>query len=77
LLAIPDLTRAPGDTSLGRIFAVLRLLAKRDSFVFIFAVLTAAQLPLVAFGLFALGTVGMLVGVVANERALARQSIQA
>ena len=73
LLAIPDVTTTPsGDGLWARFMRVLRLLFKRDSFVFMFAVLTAAQQALIAFFLFGLGSVMMAVATVLNERALVR-----
>lgn len=64
LLAIPD---AMGEST-NPVFRFLRLLAKRDTFVFIIAALAIAQLPVIAFAAFAVGTVAVTVGVILNER---------
>ena len=43
------------------------MIAKRDTFVLIIAVLAAVQLPRVAFWVYAGGTFPMLLGVVIND----------
>lgn len=73
LLALPDLvTPGGGEGRLSRLGAMVRPLFKRDSFALILATVTAAQLPVLAFYLFALGTAAVLGGVIVNERRLAR-----
>lgn len=72
LLAIPDTLTGHG----GRATRWLRLLSKRDTFIFLAALLCALQLPLFAFGLFAVGTYPMLVAVLINDRRIARSSGQ-
>jgi phosphatidylglycerophosphate synthase len=74
LLAIPDTVAnfEEKNTPFFRFVGFLRQLFKRDSFVFILAVITAAQLPVLAFSLFAFGTVVAFGGVVLNERRLSQ-----
>jgi hypothetical protein len=70
LLAIPDMVTGRGGESdglLGKVVAALSLLFKRDSFVFILSILIVAQLPVLAFALYGIGTVPVLVAVVMNE----------
>jgi phosphatidylglycerophosphate synthase len=68
LLAIPNMVTGgtPGGV-LGRVVRSLHVIAKRDTFVLLVAVLAAAQLPLVALFGYAAGSVGMFVGVLMNE----------
>lgn len=72
LLAIPDTLTGRG----GRVARWLRLLSKRDTFIFLIAGLCALQLPLFAFGLFAAGTYPMLIAVLINDRRIAGQAPQ-
>ncbi|MCA9524610.1 MAG: CDP-alcohol phosphatidyltransferase family protein [Myxococcales bacterium] len=68
LLAIPDTVSTKDDGSLfSSAIKVLRMIAKRDTFVLIIAVLAAVQLPRVAFWVYAGGTFPMLLGVVIND----------
>lgn len=69
LLAIPD-TMTGGESSTA--VKVLRAIVKRDVFVLVIAVLTAVQLPVVAFLAYAGGTIPMFVGVVLNDLRLSR-----
>lgn len=73
LLAIPDLvTGSNGEGGSSRFISTLRLIFKRDTFVLIVAVLTAAQLPVLAFALFAAGTIPVFIGVTLNEYRLSK-----
>lgn len=69
LLAIPDMVT--GEAS--AVVRFVRQLAKRDTFVFVIAVLAVAN-PVVAFAVYAAGTVPMVIGVVENERRIAWQA---
>ncbi len=73
LLAVPD-TFAAKDvgTSPEGAMKILRLLFKRDTFIFIIAALCALQQPLLAFSLFAAGSYIMVVGVLINDLRLER-----
>ncbi|HUT76565.1 MAG TPA: CDP-alcohol phosphatidyltransferase family protein, partial [Polyangia bacterium] len=68
LLAIPNMVTGgtPGG-AVGRAIKGLHVIAKRDTFVLLIAVLAAAQLPLVALFGYAAGSVGMFIGVLINE----------
>jgi capsular polysaccharide biosynthesis protein len=67
-LATPDtLTKGQVGGTWGKILGVLGVIRKRDVFVFIVAVLTAAQLPLIAFFLLAVGTYASFVGILVND----------
>ena len=73
LLAIPDLVSTTGDdTTWGRIMKVLRIISKRDVFVFIVASITVLQLPLVAFLVYAGGTFPTVFGVIVNDLKVAK-----
>ncbi len=75
LMAIPD-TVTSGGSSQGvgaRVLKALREAARRDTFILIIATLTALQLPLVGFFLFALGTYPTFIAVLINERRLSSQ----
>ena len=76
LMAIPDTVTAGGNGSglLARILKPLREAARRDTFILIIATLTALQLPLVGFFLFALGTYPTFIAVLINERRLSAQA---
>lgn len=67
LLAIPD--RVTGHA--GPVMRALRQIAKRDTFVLVIAVLAVIH-PVLAFVAYAVGTLPMLLGVIENERRLAR-----
>lgn len=70
LLAIP---KADGGTdSESAIMRFFYTIGKRDFFVFAIALITAAQLPGVAFGVFAVGTSVVFITVVINDRAIAK-----
>jgi phosphatidylglycerophosphate synthase len=75
LMAIPDTvtSRAKSDGTFGKLLKAIREATRRDTFILIIASLTALQLPLVAFFLFALGTYPTFIAVLVNERRLARQ----
>lgn len=75
LMAIPDTvtSKAKSDGLLAKALKVVREATRRDTFILVIATLTALQLPLVAFFLFALGTYPTFVAVVVNERRLAAQ----
>ena len=71
LLAIPEaVAQFDPNTLFGKVASAVRQVMKRDTFVFVLALLTAFQLPLLAFSLFGLGTLVMFFGVLANEKAL-------
>ena len=73
LLAVPDMVSGgENDSWWGKVLKGLRLLAKRDTFVFIVATLAALQLPLAAFFTFAAGTYPMFLGVVVNDLRVSR-----
>jgi CDP-L-myo-inositol myo-inositolphosphotransferase len=68
LLAIPNMvTGGTPRGAVGRVIKALHVIAKRDTFVLLVAVLAAVQLPLVALFGYAAGSVGMFVGVLMNE----------
>lgn len=75
MLALPNLvTRDDPEGFVGHLLKLGRIVSKRDFFVFAIALLTAAQLPLVAFVTMAAGTYPSFVGVLVNElRIRARQ----
>ena len=72
LLAIPNLLVDESDGGEDSFFSKLTLLFKRDSFVFIIAVITAAQLPVVAFLAYSLGTFPTVFCIVLNDRKIAK-----
>lgn len=74
LLAIPNMVTggAPAGPC-GRLIKGLHVIAKRDVFVLLVAVLTAAQLPRVALSGFAAGSVGMFLGVLINDLRIRRR----
>jgi phosphatidylglycerophosphate synthase len=82
LLAIPDMlsnkNAQPGPFD--AVFRVVKAISKRDVFVLIVSVITALQMPLFAFLLFAIGCYPAIVGVVINDirvgRMLAEKSRQ-
>jgi phosphatidylglycerophosphate synthase len=55
-----------------KLMRAFQLLTKRDMFVFAISCLCIAQLPLLGFLLFAVGTLPVFVGVVINDRRLSR-----
>ncbi len=68
LLAIPNaVTGSEAKGLLGRIVKVLHVMSKKDTFVFVTAIMAAAQIPLVAFGLIGFGSTGMAIGLTINE----------
>lgn len=73
LMAIPDTvtSKAKSDGTFGKLLKAIREATRRDTFILIIASLTALQLPLLAFFLFALGTYPTFIAVVVNERRLA------
>lgn len=74
-LAVPYTVH--GESAFSAFLLFLRVITRRDFFVFVIAVFAAVQLPLIAFGLYSLGTVGVLIGVTANELRLRRQAREA
>ena len=72
LLAIPDLTTTAATGAWGRFVEAARIVTKRDVFVFVIAVLTAVQLPLVAWVLYAGGTIPTAIGVILNDIKISR-----
>lgn len=77
LMAIPDTVTSGGKGgALAKVLKVLREASRRDTFILIVASLTALQLPLLAFFLFAVGTYPTFVAVLVNERRLASQDKQ-
>jgi phosphatidylglycerophosphate synthase len=74
LLAIPDTVTTRNDTIFGKFMGFMRVLSKRDVFVFIVAVFTAAQLPLVAFFIFAGGTYPTFLAVLVNDIRVSRMT---
>ena len=76
LLALPN--AVTGESSTGRTAKVLRvfqIIAKKDTFSLVTAIMAAAQIPLVAFVLIGLGSVGMAAGLTVNEYRLRKQGI--
>ncbi len=84
LLAIPDLvtkspTLPPGGGAASAadaqspVLAFIRAISKRDAFVAIIAGLTALQLPVAAFVIYAVGTVGILFGVALNDYLISKR----
>jgi phosphatidylglycerophosphate synthase len=74
LLAIPNMVTGGAPTgALGKVVKALHVIAKRDTFVLLVAVLAAVQLPLVALLGFAAGSVGMFFGVLTNELRIRRR----
>ncbi len=68
LLAIPDtLTKGQVGGVMGKILAFLGVIRKRDFFVFVVSVVTAAQWPLVGFAMIAVGTYISFVGILIND----------
>jgi phosphatidylglycerophosphate synthase len=68
LLAMPNaVTGGPAKGAWGRFTRFVHLLTKRDTFVFLTAVIAAAQAPLVAFGIIAFGSIIMAVALTLNE----------
>jgi len=68
LTALPNLVTRQNPVGLKAwLLRVGRIVTKRDFFVFAIALLTAVQLPLVAFLTAAIGTVPAFAGVLANE----------
>ncbi len=74
LLAIPNaVTSGEARGLIGRIIKVLHVMTKKDTFVFITAIMAAAQIPLVAFGLIGFGSTAMAIGLTINEYRLRRR----
>jgi phosphatidylglycerophosphate synthase len=74
MLALPNLvTRDDPEGFVGHLLKLGRIVSKRDFFVFTIAVLTAAQLPLVAFVTMAVGTYPSFLGVLVNELRIRKQ----
>ena len=75
LLASPDTVTTVDDGSLwSRTLKVARIISKRDVFVFICAALTALQLPLAAFLAIGGGTYPTFLGVLVNDRRVAKMT---
>ncbi len=77
LLAIPDLTTTNATGAWGRFLEIARLATKRDVFVFGIALITAVGFPLVAFCLFAGGTLPTVIGVIMNDMKISQLNKQA
>jgi len=79
LLAMPNaVTGGQAKGAWGRFTRFVHLLTKRDTFVFVTAVVAAAQAPLVSFGIIAFGSIIMAVALTLNEvrlRAMERQGL--
>ncbi len=74
LLAIPNaVTSGEARGLIGRIIKVLHVMTKKDTFVFITAIMAAAQIPLVAFGAIGFGSTAMAIGLTINEYRLRRR----
>jgi phosphatidylglycerophosphate synthase len=68
LLAMPNaVTGGPARGAWGRFTRAVHLMTKRDTFVLVTAVIAACQLPLVAFGCIAVGTIVLACGLTLNE----------
>jgi phosphatidylglycerophosphate synthase len=77
LLAIPDtLTLGQVKGIWGKILAVLGVIRKRDVFVLVVAIVTAAQLPLVAFFMISVGTYASFVGILVNDIRISKMQRQ-
>jgi len=74
LLALPYVS-GPADGGRGlraRLMRVVRQVARRDSFIFAVALVTALQLPLLAFWIFAAGSWAVVATVIVSDWRLAR-----
>ncbi len=67
LLAIPDVVSSNPSGLVGELVYWLRIIMKRDFFVFVIAIMTAVGAPELAFWSFSGGTVLMAIGVFMNE----------
>jgi phosphatidylglycerophosphate synthase len=77
MTALPNLVTKHSPTGFsGWLLKLGRILTKRDMFVFLIAVLTAAQLPLIAFFTAAVGSVPAFIGILTNELRLRRRLAQ-
>lgn len=74
LLAIPDTVTTNTETRFGKFMGFMRVLSKRDVFVFIVAAFTVSQLPLVGFIILAGGTYPTFVGVLVNDIRVSRMA---
>lgn len=69
LLALPNLvTGKPPTGAWGKVVKVLHVMSKNDTFTLITSIMTAAQIPLAAFGVIAFGSFGVAWGLTVNER---------
>jgi phosphatidylglycerophosphate synthase len=79
LVAVPNVvTGGPPRGAWWRFMRGFHLAARRDTFALLTALLTAMQLPLAAFGVFAVGSVAIACGMTVNEwrlRALEREGM--
>jgi phosphatidylglycerophosphate synthase len=74
LTALPNLVSKHSPAGFhGWLLKLGRMVTKRDFFVFAIALLTAVQLPLVAFLTAAIGTVPAFIGILTNELRLRRR----
>ncbi len=73
LLAIPDMVRTERPQgAMGVISDVISILLKRDTFIFLLALLIIAQQPALAFYCYGIGTLPMAIGVMLNDYRIAR-----
>ena len=75
LMAIPDTvtSKASSDGFFGKFLRGAREATRRDTFILIIATVTALQLPVIAFFLFAIGTYPAFFAVLLNEKRLSGQ----
>jgi len=80
LLAMPNaVTGGPPKGAWGKFTRAVHQITKRDTFVFVTAVIAAAQAPLVSFACIAVGTIVLASGLTLNEirlRAMERRGLQ-
>lgn len=68
LLALPNLVTGPPPAGAwGKIVKIMHVMSKNDTFTLMTSIMTAAQVPLAAFGLIAFGSFGMAYGLTVNE----------
>jgi hypothetical protein len=68
LLAMPNaVTGGAPSGRWGRFTRAVHLMTKKDTFVLVTAFIAAAQLPLVSFGIIAVGTIILAVALTLNE----------
>ena len=74
LLAIPNLLNAGEDAANPSVFTRLTVVFKRDFFVFVIAIITACQYPLLAFLAYSLGTFPTIYCILLNDWKIAHHS---